>query len=157
MPRRSVNYSCSVCSFSLWHPIARLSVSTLGLYNDSRFPGRCILILDKHEEDFSELNADLATSFIKDAQIASRAIRKVTNSNRINYAILGNRVPHIHFHLIPRGTPNDPDFTRSPWDTSVEKTEMADEATRNLIEDISAALDKTVSASADPFLRTIVL
>lgn len=81
----------------------------------------------------------------------------MTGSTRINYAILGNRVPHIHFHLIPRGSPNDPDFTRSPWDTSVEKTEMADAATRHLIEGISATLDKTLSASAGPFLRTIVL
>ena len=153
MKSRSSNYTCPVCSFSLWHPISRLSVSALGLYNDSRFPGRCILILDTHAEDFAELNANLAKAFVMDAQNAARAIRKVTNSVRINYAILGNQVPHIHFHLIPRGAPNDPDFTRSPWDTGVEKTEMDGARAQRLVQDIRTEIDRIVSASSNPFLK----
>jgi len=38
-------YRCATCGFELHHPIATLSVSALGLYDDARFPGRCILAL----------------------------------------------------------------------------------------------------------------
>jgi diadenosine tetraphosphate (Ap4A) HIT family hydrolase len=126
------DYSCPVCLFSLWHPICRLSVSVLGLYNDARFPGRCLLVLDKHVEDFTELDKDLLLAFSLDSQIASRAIRKVTKAIRINYAVLGNREPHLHFHLIPRGQSNDPIPHRAPWEHPKEKHDLSTEVANQL-------------------------
>lgn len=108
-------YECKICSFRLWLPIKKLSVSTLGLYDDARYPGRCILVYHEHLEDFAELDIDSAARFIEDVQKAARAIKKATNADRMNYAILGNTEPHLHFHLIPRKIDNEPIPNRSPW------------------------------------------
>jgi diadenosine tetraphosphate (Ap4A) HIT family hydrolase len=110
-----ITFECKMCSFKLWLPIIRLKTSTLGLYDDARYPGRCILVFHNHIEDFAELDNESALSFIKDAQKAAMAIRKTTMAERINYAILGNAEPHLHMHLIPRKKQDDPIPNRSPW------------------------------------------
>ena len=106
--------ACSQCGFELWNPIARLRVSTLGLYDDARFPGRCILVFDSHVEDVLELSPDEAGAYLADTRIAALAIQSAVHPVRMNYAILGNAVPHLHIHLIPR-LRGDPVLTQSPW------------------------------------------
>jgi hypothetical protein len=73
--KNDVQFSCPACSFSLWIPLATMSVSVLGLYDDARFPGRCILALNEHREDFSLLEKPLASEFFADCQRAARAIK----------------------------------------------------------------------------------
>jgi diadenosine tetraphosphate (Ap4A) HIT family hydrolase len=107
-------YTCDVCSFSLWLPIARLGVATLGLYDDARFPGRCLLVLHRHAEHFTDLDATEAGALAQDLRIAGRAIAAVTKPVRVNYALLGNKAPHVHFHLIPRPA-SDPVPHMTPW------------------------------------------
>jgi diadenosine tetraphosphate (Ap4A) HIT family hydrolase len=43
-----------------------------------------------------------------------RAIRKVLEPVKVNVASLGNQVPHLHWHVIPRFT-NDPQFPLPIW------------------------------------------
>jgi diadenosine tetraphosphate (Ap4A) HIT family hydrolase len=38
------------------------------------------------------------------------------NVKRVNIAILGNEVAHVHFHLIPRRPLDEPIPTRPPWE-----------------------------------------
>ncbi|MGH8886560.1 MAG: HIT family protein [Egibacteraceae bacterium] len=44
----------------------------------------------------------------------ARAIQSAFECARMNYAILGNEVAHVHWHLIPRYT-TDPNWGRPPW------------------------------------------
>lgn len=46
---------CKVCGFELWLPTHQYPNSTLGLYNDARFPGRSILKLNEHYTEFESL------------------------------------------------------------------------------------------------------
>jgi diadenosine tetraphosphate (Ap4A) HIT family hydrolase len=112
-------YRCAVCGFALWLPVASLGVSTLGLYDDARYPGRCLLALHDHHEDFATLPADLTPRFVADAQRAGRAIQQAVGAERMNFAVLGNVEHHVHFHLIPRGAESDPVPGESPWSTDV--------------------------------------
>ena len=108
-------YECKECGFSLWNPIARLTVSTLGLYDDGRFPGRCLLVLNEHFSQWEVLDRGLMQPFIEDAQRAARAISRASGSPRVNFAILGNTEPHVHCHLIPRRSEGEPNPKKSPW------------------------------------------
>lgn len=107
-------FRCARCGFELWLPAAELPSTVLGLYDDARFPGRCLLVLREHHEDLATLAPDLAALFLQDAQVVGRVLKRVTGTDRINYAILGNAEPHLHFHLIPR-YPDDPVPHRAPW------------------------------------------
>jgi len=103
-----MNYACKECGFNLWLPIGDkdncplLKTSYLGLYNDGRFPGRSLLVLDVHEEELALLSPLTLSEFMEDVQVAGRAIQKAVGALRMNYAILGNAVPHVHCHIIPR-------------------------------------------------------
>lgn len=127
-------YSCVSCKFSLFTPIAELGVSVLGLYDDARFPGRCLLVLRDHYDDLVDVPESLTSSFMSDAKRAARAIQAAVSADRINYAILGNAVPHVHAHLIPRTWKNDPVPGKSPWNHPEAVTPLeADRKTRVIL------------------------
>ena len=107
--------TCQQCGFELWEPIAQSQCTSLGLYNDDRFSGRCILSLNEHRDSLESLPMDTMVSFLRDAQIVMKAIRQATNAARVNIAILGNREPHLHAHLIPRFPENEQFPDCSPW------------------------------------------
>lgn len=133
-------YRCKECGFELFHPVSELSVSALGLYDDARFPGRCVLALREHEEHFDRLPEPLWTGFIADLRAASRAIRLATGAKRINFAVLGNVEPHVHAHLVPRGAPGDEHPDKTPWNEAVPKKCLQEEEIPPLIEKLSSCL-----------------
>ena len=133
-------FECAVCGFRLWHPICELGVSSLGFYDDERFPGRCLLTFRRHVEHLTEVSEGEAAAFIRDSQAAARAILDCTRADRINYAILGNTEPHLHMHLIPRVQSTDPIPTRPPWEHPEEKRPMEPEAAQALVRAIAAGI-----------------
>lgn len=109
--------ACATCGFQLWNPLEALSVSTVGLYDDGRFPGRLIVSLNPHFNHFDELPADTLSSFIKDIQAMSAVLRSLDGVERVNVAILGNKDVHVHAHVIPRRV-TEPNYGLSPWDNA---------------------------------------
>lgn len=110
-------WKCPVCAFSLYIPVRAdgLRVSHVGLYADGRFPGRCILVYENHEEHLEALPRDQLMSFWEDATEVGRAVKAATGAPRVNYAVLGNAAPHLHIHIIPRQPGLEELPTRSPW------------------------------------------
>lgn len=137
-----VAYTCRTCGFELWVPIARLGVSTLGLYDDARFPGRCLLVLDEHVDDFAEVPRGLREEFMDDVQLAARTIASAVSADRINYAVLGNAIEHVHFHLIPRDRSFDPVPTRAPWAHPEPATSLGAERRSDLVGVIRGRLSR---------------
>lgn len=141
---------CKTCGFDLWNPIAKtpaLLVSDIALYDDARFPGRSILRLQQHEENLEQLETKLAFDFMKDIQTAIHALRVATGSERINVSILGNSVPHIHAHLIPRFAANEELPGKSPWDDPRVKTSLAEPQRIHLMSLIEALLQTPATKS----------
>lgn len=106
---------CERCGFWLWQPIARTAHVSAGLYDDHRFPGRCLLVWHEHVEHLDELSADEGLAFLTAIQELMVAIKGATGSARVNVAVLGNQEPHLHAHLIPRGMPQDLVPDQPPW------------------------------------------
>lgn len=112
----SPGFTCVKCGLQLWIPIADLRATSLGLNDDARFPGRCILVLSSHADHLEELSKKLSRDFFRDIQHAGSAIKNAMSADRMNYAILGNRESHLHVHLIPRVFKGDPIPTSAPWE-----------------------------------------
>lgn len=108
---------CGVCDFALYFPIASYTSewTVAGVYNDSRFPGRVIMPLRSHRQSLEELTESELSGMWADAVRVGVAIRRVTGAARVNYAVLGNAVPHVHVHLIPRFPEVESLPTRPPW------------------------------------------
>lgn len=76
--------------------------------------GTCYLITRRHYVELFDLDDEALLGFMKEAQIAARALKEVTGAFKINYEIHGNTVPHLHLHLFPRYL-DDP-FAGAPID-----------------------------------------
>jgi diadenosine tetraphosphate (Ap4A) HIT family hydrolase len=82
--------------------IAELSESTLYLHTDQFFPGWSVLVLRRHATELFDLRRDERARLIEDVNDAARALKEAFDARKVNYALFGNLVPHIHWHLIPR-------------------------------------------------------
>src|SRR5689334_19078184 len=98
----------------LW--IAELSISTLFLYREQRFRGYCLLSFSAWEATSLETLNDVEYhQFMQDLRIASIAIRSVLTPDHMNYELLGNTNPHLHWHIIPRYK-TDPRWGQPIWE-----------------------------------------
>ncbi|WP_163538180.1 HIT family protein [Gracilibacillus sp. YIM 98692] len=77
-------------------------ISTLYLNKDQTHKGRCIVALNEHKNELFELSDDELKQFMKSISNAARAIKEIFHADKINYAIYGDLVSHLHFHLVPK-------------------------------------------------------
>lgn len=86
-----------------WLKIRTLRVSTLYLNRNQTYRGHCQLVFDpRHVVGLEALSQGEFTAFMADLEIAARAITAACRPDLMNYASLGNVVPHLHWHLVPR-------------------------------------------------------
>lgn len=110
-----VSTACTQCSFELWTPLASAGPVLVGLYDDGRFPGRLIVSLVEHYDHLEDVPADEVGVFMQFVQDVARAQRSALKAVRINVAVLGNQVSHVHAHLIPRRS-TDARPMHAPWE-----------------------------------------
>ena len=135
-----VTYKCPQCGFGLWNPVGSLEVSTLGLYNDGRFPGRSILVLNEHIEHWEDVPSELLSAYVADSQHAIRAIAQVTGASRVNLAVLGNTDAHVHFHLIPRYPDAEAFPGKSPWNDPRPSQKLGELELERLVHALAAQM-----------------
>lgn len=82
--------------------IAELEASVAYLHDDQYFPGWTVLVLNRHATELWHLDARERATLIDDVSTAARAVAEAFSSVKMNYALLGNQIGHVHWHLIPR-------------------------------------------------------
>ncbi len=96
--------------------IARLSVSTLYLFGDQRFRGYSLLIFDVHHATvLEELNHEEYLAYSDNLRLSAKAIRAALKPDHMNFELLGNTTPHLHWHIVPRYQ-NDPRWGHPIWE-----------------------------------------
>ena len=97
--------------------VAPLSVSSLYLAKNQMYRGQCVLIFDlRHAARPDQLTSDEWAAFCADLYRAQNAVVAVTGPDHINIESLGNVVPHLHWHIIPRYV-GDPRWGMPVWTT----------------------------------------
>ncbi len=84
------------------------------LVTDADFPGYCRVILNAHVKEMSDLPPADRQRLMDVVFAVEAAVREVVLPDKINLASLGNMVPHVHWHVIPRWA-DDPKFPDSIW------------------------------------------
>ena len=103
--------------------IAQLSVSTLYLDRDQQFHGYSVLIFDpRHATGIEQLTPEEYESFMRDLQRSAKAVAAAFHRHLMNYASLGNGIPHVHWHIIPRYE-GDPRWGYPVWTRPAEELE----------------------------------
>ncbi|MFN8476121.1 MAG: HIT family protein [Anaerolineae bacterium] len=84
------------------YTVADLAISRLRLAANQSVPGYCVLICHRHAREPFELSPEDRTLFFEDMLHAAAVIESVYGAIKMNYQILGNAVPHVHAHIVPR-------------------------------------------------------
>jgi diadenosine tetraphosphate (Ap4A) HIT family hydrolase len=72
------------------------------LVDDADYPGFCRVIAGRHAREMTDL-PQVEQRAVVDAVLALElAVREVVRPDKVNVASLGNVVPHVHWHVIPR-------------------------------------------------------
>lgn len=82
--------------------ICDLEVSTVYLFKEQTYRGRCNVVFKEHKSEITELTEAEAASFIKDVRKVAKAMHKAFNPNKINYGAFADTMKHLHFHVVPK-------------------------------------------------------
>ena len=119
--------------------IAPMRVSTLYLFKEQTYRGRCIVAYRSHVNELFELPDTEVALFMQDVANAARAMRDSLGATKINYGAYSDKLPHLHMHLVPKyqdGPSWGTTFTMMPE----PKQFLSAEATAALIAKIKAGL-----------------
>jgi diadenosine tetraphosphate (Ap4A) HIT family hydrolase len=125
------------------------SVAFLGPWQ--AYPGYCILVARQHATELSQLSDQERSAFLDEMCRLARALEGTFHPHKLNYELLGNQVPHLHWHLFPRSAA-DPDGLKPVW-LALERAEHDPEERRRLQTgplsraETTAALRATLRAS----------
>lgn len=78
------------------------------------FPGYCRIVLQQHVAEMTDLSPNAAHRVMDVVFATERALRRTAEPDKINLASLGNVVPHLHWHVIPRWR-DDSHFPAPIW------------------------------------------
>ncbi|MER3424689.1 MAG: HIT family protein [Nitrospiraceae bacterium] len=110
--------TCKACRHEWPYPDHRLAEgrqTVTYLYEDQFFPGWTIVVLKRHATELFELSREERIQLLEEVTRTAKALAAAFRPVKINYELLGNQLPHIHWHVIPRlahdPAPRDPVWT----------------------------------------------
>ena len=106
--------SCSLC-----HPVNETVLWRDGrcrviLLDDADYPGFCRVIWGGHVKEMTDLAEPERMQLLEVVFATEKILREILEPDKMNLASLGNQVPHLHWHVIPRFT-DDPHFPDPVW------------------------------------------
>lgn len=78
------------------------------------YKGYTLFLCKKHVFELHELPQEFRKQFLLDMSLVAEAVFKAFKPRKLNYELLGNTTPHLHWHLFPRYK-NDPIPQRPIW------------------------------------------
>ncbi|HZV55417.1 MAG TPA: HIT family protein [Rhodocyclaceae bacterium] len=78
------------------------------------FPGYCRVVWRAHVGEMTELDAGSRRHLMNVVFAVETALRTLQAPDKVNLAALGNMVPHLHWHIIPRWR-DDSHFPAAIW------------------------------------------
>lgn len=95
--------------------VAELETGYVVIGDDQFFHGYTLFLCKKHVHELHELDAEFRTRFLNEMAQVSEAVFRAFKPKKLNYELLGNGDPHLHWHLFPRHE-NDPKPLGPIWD-----------------------------------------
>ena len=105
---------CPLCAVVNEQVLWRDPVLRVILTNDPDYPGFCRVILNRHVREMTDLPPDERARLLRAVFAVETALRELLGPDKINLASLGNQVPHLHWHVIPRFA-DDAHFPDPVW------------------------------------------
>ena len=119
--------------------IAKLGVSTVFLFKEQTYKGRCNVVYKDHVKELFELSDQELSLFMNDVKKVAAAVDRAFQPNKINYGAYGDTLHHLHLHVVPKYEGEDnwgSTFVMNPG-----KVYLTDKEYSDMIKKITANLD----------------
>lgn len=139
--------NCNICN--LWSANEDLQImefanSLLMLNRDQFFPGYCLLFTRRHQTELFKMETALRQELTEEVSLIASVLAEVFNADKMNYELLGNMSPHIHWHLIPRHS-SDPLWPQPIWAKSHDELVLSAEQNRERAGIIRQAVQRKIT------------
>jgi diadenosine tetraphosphate (Ap4A) HIT family hydrolase len=115
---------CELCELAAALKVVANDKFSVILANEANYPGFARVVWNEHVREMSDL-PDADRLLLNEAVFKlEQAVREVMQPLKVNVASLGNVVPHLHWHVIPRYA-DDAHFPAPVWAQAVRETEAA--------------------------------
>jgi diadenosine tetraphosphate (Ap4A) HIT family hydrolase len=133
---------CELCGLAASSKVVANDKFAIILADDANYPGFARVIWNEHVREVSDL-PDADRLLLNDAVWKlEQAVREVMQPLKVNVASLGNVVPHLHWHVIPRHA-DDAHFPAPVWAQAVRETDAAVLAGRRaLLPQLAKAIER---------------
>jgi len=143
--------ACDLCRDDGGRVVARGADWRVVLVDEADYPGYVRVIWNAHVREMSDLAAAQRDALMGAVWAVEAAQRRILAPLKINLASLGNVVPHLHWHLIPRFA-EDAHFPQPIWGTRQRPADAQLLAARRALEPrlvaaIVAGLDPAADAT----------
>lgn len=135
----SVENSCALCQASPHLILWQDDFCRVVLLHDTDYPAYCRVELIAHIKEMTDLAPQERARTMKIVFAVETAVREIIQPDKINLASLGNKTPHMHWHIIPRFE-NDKHFPNSHWGESLREV-----SSQPLNDNIQSRLAQSIS------------
>ena len=111
------------------------------LVDDADYAGFCRVIWHAHVKEMTDLDAADRAHLFNVVMTVELQLRELMQPAKINLASLGNQVPHLHWHVIPRFV-DDAHFPDPVWAARKRKTLPRDVDVFRLAQGLDAKLPR---------------
>jgi diadenosine tetraphosphate (Ap4A) HIT family hydrolase len=106
--------SCELCTSLGGELLWRDAACRVVRVTENGLPGFCRVIWNAHVAEMTDLEPGARQHLMRVVFAVEAALRQTMAPDKINLASLGNVVPHLHWHVIPRFR-DDAHFPAPVW------------------------------------------
>lgn len=106
--------TCPLCSGVGEEVVWQDSLCRVVRVRDADYPGYCRVLWRAHVAEMTDMSAGDRRHLMAVVFALEAALRQLYRPDKINLASLGNMVPHVHWHVIPRFA-DDRHFPQAIW------------------------------------------
>lgn len=114
MPTTATSSDCELCARPGGEILWQDGLCRVVRVDDPDYPGFCRVIWNAHVAEMSDLDPAQQHHLMNVVLAVESALRSLMQPRKINLASLGNLVPHLHWHVIPRFA-DDRHFPQPIW------------------------------------------
>jgi diadenosine tetraphosphate (Ap4A) HIT family hydrolase len=84
------------------YSVAELNTGYVVIGDVQFFRGYTLFLCKQHANELHQLDPSFKLRFLEEMSLVSQAVFETFNPVKLNYELLGNGEPHLHWHLFPR-------------------------------------------------------
>lgn len=123
---------CPLCREDGGELVLRTELLRVVLVDEADYPGFARVIVNAHVKEMTDLDPATLARVMAAVYAVEDALRAVLAPDKVNLASLGNVVPHLHWHVIPRFA-DDAHFPHPIWGARQRDPDPAKIATRRAL------------------------